>query len=174
MIVSKFYLSLLKNASRIADDHPAITTVGYGEITPRSFLGRLITLPLLVFGLLLIALPSFVLGREFSLVWESMTRDQVITSNLQSCLLAPFAYPTFLKNSTSDPTESPILRHRPLRSEVDRRDLSNFKLAQNQTELSHQIEDLKATVELQGKLLTRLLVALEGRPVENGRLDGHR
>jgi hypothetical protein len=53
----------------------AITTVGYGEITPRSFLGRLVTLPLLVFGLLLIALPSFVLGREFSLVWERMTHD---------------------------------------------------------------------------------------------------
>ncbi|KAI0027806.1 hypothetical protein K488DRAFT_60392 [Vararia minispora EC-137] len=50
-----------------------ITTVGYGEITPRSFLGRLITLPLLIFGLLLIALPSFVLGREFSLVWNEMT-----------------------------------------------------------------------------------------------------
>jgi len=68
-----------------------ITTVGYGEvpsfpsisiphktldtvqITPRSFLGRLITLPLLVFGLLLIALPSFVLGREFSIVWNEMT-----------------------------------------------------------------------------------------------------
>jgi hypothetical protein len=58
-------------------DTLAITTVGYGEITPRSFLGRLFTLPLLVFGLLLIALPSFVLGREFSLVWEKMTSDQV-------------------------------------------------------------------------------------------------
>ena len=57
-----------------------ITTVGYGEITPRSFLGRLITLPILVFGLLLITLPSFVLGREFSLVWERMTRDRVCLS----------------------------------------------------------------------------------------------
>jgi hypothetical protein len=63
---------------RIIIGEPAITTVGYGEITPRSFLGRLITLPLLVFGLLLIALPSFVLGREFSLVWEKMTSDQVL------------------------------------------------------------------------------------------------
>lgn len=49
-----------------------ITTVGYGEIIPRSFLGRLIAVPLLMFGLILIALPSFVLGREFSLVWEDM------------------------------------------------------------------------------------------------------
>jgi potassium voltage-gated channel Shal-related subfamily D member 2 len=57
--------------------YTAITTVGYGEITPRSFLGKLLTLPLLVFGLLLIALPSFVLGREFSLVWEKMTKDLV-------------------------------------------------------------------------------------------------
>jgi hypothetical protein len=53
-----------------------ITTVGYGEITPRSFLGRLITLPILVFGLLLITLPSFVLGREFSHVWEKMNWDR--------------------------------------------------------------------------------------------------
>ncbi|THU89206.1 voltage-gated potassium channel, partial [Dendrothele bispora CBS 962.96] len=49
-----------------------ITTVGYGELTPVSLLGRLFTIPLLVFGLLLIALPSFVLGREFAVVWEGM------------------------------------------------------------------------------------------------------
>ena len=53
--------------------HTAISTVGYGEITPRSIFGRLVTLPLLLFGLLLIALPSFVLGREFSMVWNEMT-----------------------------------------------------------------------------------------------------
>lgn len=51
--------------------------MGYGEITPRSFLGRVITLPLLVFGLLLIALPTFVLGREFSHVWDMMKVGQV-------------------------------------------------------------------------------------------------
>jgi hypothetical protein len=52
--------------------HTATSTVGYGEIAPRSFLGRLVTLPLLLFGLLLIALPSFILGREFSIVWNEM------------------------------------------------------------------------------------------------------
>ncbi|KAF8326877.1 uncharacterized protein EI90DRAFT_1884430 [Cantharellus anzutake] len=49
-----------------------ITTVGFGEIIPRTILGRFFTIPLLLFGLLLIALPSFVLGRQFSAVWEAM------------------------------------------------------------------------------------------------------
>ena len=60
----------------------AITTVGYGEITPRSFLGQIITIPLLVFGLLLIALPTFVLGREFSAVWDIMSRAQVLSQQI--------------------------------------------------------------------------------------------
>ncbi|CAG8706604.1 14941_t:CDS:2, partial [Acaulospora colombiana] len=47
--------------------------VRYGEIIPRSFFGRLVTVPLLLFGLLLVALPSFVLGREFAVVWEEMS-----------------------------------------------------------------------------------------------------
>lgn len=37
-------------------------------------MGRIFTLPLLLFGLLLIALPSFVLGREFAALWEVMAR----------------------------------------------------------------------------------------------------
>lgn len=70
--------------------HTAISTVGYGEITPRSFLGRLITLPLLLFGLLLIALPSFVLGREFSVIWNDMTNaDLPRTPFMQTELVRP-------------------------------------------------------------------------------------
>ncbi|KAG6867230.1 hypothetical protein C0993_005379 [Termitomyces sp. T159_Od127] len=91
----------------------AITTVGYGEITPRSFLGRLITLPILVFGLLLITLPSFVLGREFSIVWEQMTARQ------------------------------------------------------NQTELSMQIEEVRAALERQSEVMARLLEG-RARDVERG------
>lgn len=40
-------------------------------------------------------------------------------------------------------------------------DLSNYKLAQNQTELSNQISDLRAVVEMQGKLIQRMTLALE-------------
>ncbi|KAH7909569.1 hypothetical protein BJ138DRAFT_1154962 [Hygrophoropsis aurantiaca] len=129
-----------------------ITTVGYGEITPRSFLGRLITVPLLAFGLLLIALPSFVLGREFSIVWEQMTGD----------------------NGTLEP-ETPttpfVGRHRRLesRSRPDpspQRDLSNRKLAENQTELSHQISELRVAMEMQGEMIKDLLGLLEGNTGE--------
>jgi hypothetical protein len=73
VIVSEWNISLCTNVTKWGPhSHTAISTVSYGEITPRSFLGRLVTLPLLLFGLLLIALPSFVLGREFSIVWNEM------------------------------------------------------------------------------------------------------
>ncbi|KAJ7164776.1 hypothetical protein C8R43DRAFT_1122653 [Mycena crocata] len=131
-----------------------ITTVGYGEITPRSFLGRLVTLPLLVFGLLLIALPSFVLGREFSLVWERMTRDsphsepQSPTSPFMTRTRArDYFFPSPSNNS----------------SPGQGGDLSNRKLAHNQTELSKQIAELKGVVEAQGQLITRLVSAMEGK-----------
>ncbi|KAJ7438452.1 hypothetical protein FB451DRAFT_1448034 [Mycena latifolia] len=125
-----------------------ITTVGYGEITPRSFLGRLVTLPLLVFGLLLIALPSFVLGREFSLVWERMSRDSP-HSEPQSPS-SPFMRrrdPIFSSHATTTPAS----------------DLSNRKLAHNQMELSKQISELRGVIETQGHLIARLATALEGK-----------
>jgi potassium voltage-gated channel Shal-related subfamily D protein 2 len=50
-----------------------LSTVGYGDRVPRSILGKLLTMPLLLFGLLLIALPSFVLGRNFAIVFDAMT-----------------------------------------------------------------------------------------------------
>ena len=72
VLVSEYYLYPALPRALPLTSSQAVTTVGYGEIIPRSFLGRLITIPLLLFGLLLIALPSFVLGREFAIVWEEM------------------------------------------------------------------------------------------------------
>ncbi|KAJ3995543.1 hypothetical protein F5050DRAFT_1808564 [Lentinula boryana] len=121
-----------------------ITTVGYGEITPRSFLGRLVTVPLLVFGLLLIALPSFVLGREFSIVWEKMTTQQ-----------------PYQKDDDRD-LDSPVeLRSAPpVRSD---REISTRKLALNQAELSKQISELRNTVDAQAELIQKLLNILEAK-----------
>ncbi|EKM79679.1 hypothetical protein AGABI1DRAFT_59386 [Agaricus bisporus var. burnettii JB137-S8] len=158
-----------------------ITTVGYGEITPRSFWGQLVTVPILFCGLLLISLPSFVLGREFSLVYERMTSqqeqrrennedgneengpDDITTQNHLLYALSPLIPPArssgggggggsrrhpmpTTPTSTSTPTNG---------------DLSNLKLAQNQTELSRQISELAATVEVQGRLLKRLVTVLD-------------
>ena len=52
-----------------------MSTVGYGDVVPRSMLGKLLTVPLLMFGLLLIALPSFVLGRNFAIVFDAMNKQ---------------------------------------------------------------------------------------------------
>ncbi|KAJ3536670.1 hypothetical protein NMY22_g5926 [Coprinellus aureogranulatus] len=183
--------------------HLAITTVGYGEITPRSFLGRLVTLPILVFGLLLITLPSFVLGREFSLVWGVMTAEVKQSGSREELSQEPESeglLPSVRRRSEEGgtpgegideleagegvegsayppPPHSPRLRLRPHPSAPDAssydpflsqpvsasRDLSNMKLAQNQTELSRQIEELRAVVERQGRLLEGLVEVLRER-----------
>ncbi|KAF5338269.1 hypothetical protein D9611_014616 [Ephemerocybe angulata] len=198
----------------IAPPHPPITTVGYGEITPRSFLGRLITLPILVFGLLLITLPSFVLGREFSLVWAAMTEDKCLhpfshvpcpssppsydRPSRAQCFNdthpspnstddLPATYPPALQplgtssstsrrphTSTHPPSSSTSHPHHARASSYDpflatpapapstaiARDLTNLKLAQNQTELSRQIAELAEEVGRQGRLLGRLVGVL--------------
>ncbi|KAF8644375.1 hypothetical protein AX16_008500 [Volvariella volvacea WC 439] len=260
-----------------------ITTVGYGEITPRSFLGRLVTLPLLVFGLLLITLPSFVLGREFSIVWDRMSKAQrkeieneidkeVENSRVHrmgnghavgstpgpsipadndaginfvvgddedsederkggrgsSAMTYPPSrglIPNLRHSYTHLPTNPPpdeeeLESQMPARSRAKSkstskvyslsqghlpmsststfpppslqqhhnravatghsrvsRDLSNRKLAMNQTELSKQISELRETVEVQGRLLERLLKVIEerelgaevGRSVDKGK-----
>lgn len=48
-------------------------------------------------------------------------------------------------------------------SSTPSRDLSNRKLAQNQLELSKQIEELKETVESQRQIIERLVSLLERR-----------
>jgi hypothetical protein len=56
-----------------------------------------------------------------------------------------------------------------------RRDLSNRKLARNQTELSRQIAELKGTVEAQGEMLRILLERLtpEGAEKLRGEVSEH-
>ncbi|WWC61355.1 uncharacterized protein I303_103936 [Kwoniella dejecticola CBS 10117] len=84
-----------------------MSTVGYGEITPKSFMGKLITVPLLMFGLLLIALPSFVLGRNFAIVFDAMTaRVHKPPSNIsspRSSLEVPPPPSTLLQKNQSAP-----------------------------------------------------------------------
>jgi hypothetical protein len=76
-----------------------MSTVGYGDVVPRSFLGKLLTMPLLMFGLLLIALPSFVLGRNFAIVFDAMNNQALIAVcplflSLPKSSLSPHSVPT--------------------------------------------------------------------------------
>ncbi|KXN71391.1 voltage-gated potassium channel [Conidiobolus coronatus NRRL 28638] len=53
-----------------------ITTTGYGDIVPSTFIGKLIAFPLMVLGILLIALPSVIVGRNFTVVWDVLKHKQ--------------------------------------------------------------------------------------------------
>merc|ERR1719440_2238732 len=48
-----------------------MTTVGFGEVYPRTELGRIIATATMLSGILLIALPVAIIGRKFQEVYES-------------------------------------------------------------------------------------------------------
>ncbi|CDO76242.1 hypothetical protein BN946_scf184900.g6 [Trametes cinnabarina] len=152
-----------------------ITTVGYGEITPRSFLGRLITLPLLVFGLLLIALPTFVLGREFSLVWELMEEHQAYDADEDvEPANDPLASPMLSRSrSVRDlATTTGLWQHAQEEITRARRVSSNHGQeahAHTQAELTAQIAELRAKVDAQEHMLRRIMAAVEGHGSQDGR-----
>ncbi|ORX72431.1 voltage-gated potassium channel, partial [Linderina pennispora] len=47
-----------------------LTTTGFGDMVPTTFVGKLISFPMMIAGILLIALPSIIVGRNFTQVWE--------------------------------------------------------------------------------------------------------
>lgn len=152
-----------------------ITTVGYGDIVPRSFLGRLLSVPLLLFGLLLIALPSFVLGREFATVWEHMGgnmlqgNEEAVAEARRHLNDSPILTRAQLSRRRSD-SYAPLDDEAGILTDNDHEsgkngDLSNLKLAQNQQALSKQIDQLAELVRVQAeemKTLKALLVKQTG------------
>ncbi|KAF8270694.1 hypothetical protein EI94DRAFT_1722347 [Lactarius quietus] len=140
-----------------------ISTVGFGEMTPRSFLGRLITLPLLLFGLLLIALPSFVLGREFSVIWNDMTSGQLQrTPYMQSELFTQS--PRFLAGLRARQRVSEEHLHivadsstTSTTNSTSENDESYQQLIQSQTALETQLAEMRTAMDSQGTLLRRIM-----------------
>ncbi|KAL7422184.1 hypothetical protein Q5752_002830 [Cryptotrichosporon argae] len=86
-----------------------MSTVGYGDVVPKSALGKLLTVPLLMFGLLLIALPSFVLGRNFAIVFDAMS--SLVNQKLHSTPASPDASPILapVHLPPPDATSAPLL-----------------------------------------------------------------
>ncbi|CAG8760614.1 2049_t:CDS:10, partial [Cetraspora pellucida] len=58
-----------------------ITTTGYGDMVPTTFVGKVIAFPAMMCGILLIALPSIIVGKNFTLVWEAMRQYRRANAN---------------------------------------------------------------------------------------------
>lgn len=54
-----------------------VTTVGLGDVYPKTTAGRLISFPVMMVGLLIIALPSIVIGRNFADAWAWLRINRV-------------------------------------------------------------------------------------------------
>jgi len=143
-----------------------ISTVGYGEITPRSFLGRLITLPLLLFGLLLIALPSFVLGREFSMIWNDMTSEHGPRTPFMQSELGP-GFLASLRARQQHASEEHLVHTAAGSSAMSptcaHDETHHQQLVQSQTALEAQLAELRAAMDTQGTLLRRIMERVDAK-----------
>ncbi|KAJ1983219.1 hypothetical protein H4R34_001419 [Dimargaris verticillata] len=50
----------------------ALTTTGFGDVAPKTVGGKAMAFPLMMTGILLISIPSIIVGREFTVVWQAM------------------------------------------------------------------------------------------------------
>lgn len=65
-----------------------VTTVGLGDVYPKTIPGKVMTFPVMMFGLLVIALPSIVMGRNFADAWTLLRVNRVRSSRRG----VPFAF----------------------------------------------------------------------------------
>ena len=47
-----------------------LSTVGYGDLYPVSPVGKFLTVPIIVAGLLFMAMPISIVGNNFTVIWE--------------------------------------------------------------------------------------------------------
>jgi len=47
-----------------------LSTVGYGDISPVSWYGKVVTVPMIICGVLFMAMPITIVGNNFTVVWE--------------------------------------------------------------------------------------------------------
>ncbi|KAI3641118.1 hypothetical protein MIR68_000848 [Amoeboaphelidium protococcarum] len=55
-----------------------LTTTGYGDLAPTTFAGRLCAFIGMLFGLLLVALPSLIIGRNYTILWQNLKARNAI------------------------------------------------------------------------------------------------
>ena len=56
-----------------------LSTVGYGDMAPETVLGRLVTVPIIITGVLFMAMPISIVGNNFTVTWEE--RDVMLLAS---------------------------------------------------------------------------------------------
>ena len=56
-----------------------LSTVGYGDMAPQTVLGRLVTVPIIITGVLFMAMPISIVGTNFTVTWEE--RDVMLLAS---------------------------------------------------------------------------------------------
>ena len=51
-----------------------MTTVGYGDVSPNTELGRMVTVFAMIFGVLFLSMPLAIVGNNFAAIWEDRSR----------------------------------------------------------------------------------------------------
>lgn len=141
-----------------------ITTTGYGDIVPRTWLGKLIALPMMLCGLLLIALPSLILSRNFTIVWEAFQVRRRANLELQA---QGSPLPQMMDEEDQHVTEAPTFGHdRNESSNLSRRRTSD-ELMRSQAQLAQQVTLLAGQVKQLTQLNMELMKRFEG--LQNGK-----
>ena len=81
-----------------------LSTVGYGDISPVTPLGKFLTVPIIVAGLLFMAMPISIVGNNFTVIWEE--RQACLAPNPNR---AQFQVPTRTPAPTQLQPHAPIL-----------------------------------------------------------------
>lgn len=62
-----------------------LSTVGYGDSYPESAVGKFLTVPIIVAGLLFMAMPISIVGNNFTVIWEER-QVLVVVAKIRSLL----------------------------------------------------------------------------------------
>ena len=73
-----------------------MSTVGYGDLSPTSSLGKLVTMFSTLMGIIFVAMPLTIVGDNFSEAWQNrklqfildQIRDQLHVRSVQDCVVA--------------------------------------------------------------------------------------
>ncbi|KAJ1776177.1 hypothetical protein LPJ54_003243 [Coemansia sp. RSA 1824] len=113
-----------------------LTTTGFGDMVPTTFIGKLVSFPMMIAGILLIALPSIIVGRNFTQVWEAARKLRGQRSGSRFHGGEPTVHDDVRGEAVASGNLSPRLRRRRLRKRTSPRrsgSISSFETESRQS-----------------------------------------